>query len=183
MDYETKKSKKIKVLKGLYDDNFNRNAIGLSDRYDYAEILDDLFSDGLINKSGVIRTKDGPMINDENMTITDKGAQYINPPNDNEPQPKQVFNIHDGNYTNASFGNTGNISYNFDESITELKKLIDALPPTDKTEGEEIVKIIETQNFKPGVFSKFSTFLEKHPNIIRYIGSSIVWTLSNTSRL
>lgn len=78
----------------------------------------------------------------------------------------------------SAFGNDNVVTNNWSNSIKDLKDFIATLPMEDQKTGSEIVEIIEKKEIKPGVFNKFTDFLEKHPNVVGMLGNAVVWALS-----
>ncbi|EQC0600444.1 hypothetical protein D5016_002905, partial [Listeria monocytogenes] len=80
--------------------------------------------------------------------------------------PSQVINIYGGDQRGAGFGINATINNNFDNSLEELGALISRLSENEQKEANEILDAIKNGDIKPGMLSRFSTFLESHPNLV-----------------
>ncbi|EOI57408.1 hypothetical protein [Enterococcus gilvus] len=112
------------------------------------------------------------------------------PDNDNQKEVNfgspsgTTVNIHNyGNINGSAFGSNNQITNHFHEELAELKKVASELPEEDQAQANEIIEIIESQVYKPGVFEKFETFLEKHPLLLNSVGKAITWALTNPDKL
>ncbi|EAE4322088.1 hypothetical protein E1T83_15925, partial [Listeria monocytogenes] len=67
-------------------------------------------------------------------------------------------------------GINATINNNFDNSLEELGAFISRLSENEQKEANEILDAIKNGDIKPGMLSRFSTFLESHPNLVAYTG-------------
>lgn len=177
MNYDTKQEIKRKVLKQFYDTGKIDKSLSELNQAEYAYLLKELQDDNFISGIEFTNTKTTPVFWYDKARLTDKGAKFINPPKE-KVASTTVFNIQNGDMRGSTFGNNNVVTNNWSSSIKDLKDFITTLSTEDQKTGNEIVEIIEKKEIKPGVFNKFTDFLEKHPNVVGMIGNAVVWALS-----
>lgn len=177
MDYAKKQAKRIEILKQLYDTGkIDEKSLGL-DYPIFTQLLEEIQEDGHISGAKFAKSKTSLTVWHDNVRLSDKGAQLVNPTEEKEIT-STTFNFHGGDFRGAGFGSNITINNKWDESLDELKNYINDLDQEEKIIGNEMVKIIESKDIKPGIFSRFAGFLEKHPNVVSLAGKAIVWALS-----
>lgn len=177
MDYQTQTQKIEELLELRYrgEDATNDN-LELSPS-EYFQIVREAKKRGYIDVN-IVDTKTGSFINGD-IRITEKGAEFIQPTKETEEMIEMQFNIQNGDFRGASLGSGNTVNNNWSSSIEQLKEYIDGLGAEDQKIGNELINTIETNEIKPGLLSKFVNFLEKHPNVVSYVGNTLVWTLAN----
>lgn len=177
MNYEKKQEIKRKVLKQLYDTGKIDESLSELSQAEYAYLLKELQDDNFISGIRFTNTKTTPVFWCDKARLTNEGANFINP-SKKKVANTTVYNIQGGDMRGSAFGNDNVVTNNWSNSIKDLKDFIATLPMEDQKTGSEIVEIIEKKEIKPGVFNKFTDFLEKHPNVVGMLGNAVVWALS-----
>lgn len=183
MDYSTKENKMKEVLKQLYDGiegkEITPTKLECSTK-DFNSILEMAQENGYINGFKIAPTKDGGVSWTDKVTLTQKGATYLKPIK--RPQTTNTFNI-TGNVHGSAFGSDITLTNNWSHSVENLKEYVSELPEEDKKIGTELIEAVKAEKLEKGVFSKFSSFLEKHPKLVELTGKAIVWSLLNANKL
>ncbi|EAH2637972.1 hypothetical protein JZB01_002766 [Listeria monocytogenes] len=182
MNYQTQEDKIKEVLEQLYSTNkIDRNKLELASE-DYVTILEAAQREEYIVGVKITKSKSSPIVWDDDVRITTKGANFIHP-TEKLMHAANNFHFHNGDFRGSGFGSDIIVTNNWSDSVDDLKKYISTLPKEDFETGNELIEIVETQDFKKGSLSRFTGFLEEHPNVVGYVGKAIVWSLSNTDKL
>lgn len=118
-----------------------------------------------------------------NAYITEAGFDFLE---GKKPESNPQFvqhNTFNAPVSGSSFGTNNPIVNNFNNSLDNLENFIASLPKEEQKIANEILETIKSQDVKPGMFKKFSSFFEKHPNIVGYLGQATVWALTNPDKL
>lgn len=101
------------------------------------------------------------------LMLTEKGEQFVE--NCFKMQPEfstsNIFNIE--NATNSVIGTQSNVTLNIDYALQNMREQIDASNSDDKAELHQLINLLETvindqAPVKKGLFSKFSTIIQKN---------------------
>lgn len=177
MDYQTKTQKIKELLELLYKGEVATEAHLMLSSNEYFLIIREAKNRGYID-ANIVDTKTGTFINGE-ITITEKGAEFVHPIKGTEGISGIQFNIQNGDFRGASLGTGNTVNNNWTSSLEQLKEYINGLGTEEQEIGNELIATIETNEVKPGLLSKFVDFLEKHPHVVSYVGNALVWTLAN----
>ena len=182
MDYLTQEGKIKEILVQLYETGkIDYSRLDLS-RNDYAKVLEVAQNEGYIVGVKITKTKTYPVVWEDDARLTQKGVGFIRP-NKDENLSTSNFHFYNGDFRGSGFGSDITITNNWANSLNDLKDYISTLPKEELDTGNELVEIIEKGELKGGIFSRFITFFENHPNVVGLIGKAIVWSLSNTDKL
>lgn len=134
----------------------------------------------------------------DNFYVTDKSTSYFmgkaselqafysRPSNVNSPSSQtNIFNI--GTATGSVIGTQSHFSMSYCNEITEARNKVDSENSIDKKELSEILDLLqelveETKPAKKGMFSKFSTVMQRNPWISTLIGSVVTGWLKSQSQ-
>lgn len=131
---------------------------------------------------GITWASDRPLLEEGLVYLTEKGENYLNP-TEKPTQGNTTYNIQGGNFSGASLGSNNIVTNNWNNSIADLKEYVSELPKEEEKIGNELIEIVEAGNLEKGISSKFSSFLEKHPNLVELTGKALVWSLLNADKL
>ena len=182
LDYPTKEKKIKEILEQLYTEGkITPEKLNLS-QLDLAHILENAKRNDYIGGVSITKTKSTPVIWYDDAYLTEEGKNYLYPEKKSTIE-KNTFNFHNGDFRGSGFGSDITIENNWSYSLDELKNYVSTLSESDQEIGNELIEVVEKQDFKKGTLSRFSGFLEKHPNVVNYVGKVIVWALSNPDKL
>ncbi|HFK1098382.1 TPA: hypothetical protein ACGX1C_003105, partial [Listeria monocytogenes] len=136
---------------------------------DYLEIVKLAIEEELVLGICIKYASNKGIVIHSNAHLSSKGIEYLDNPDLVETEskvnvaPSQVINIYGGDQRGAGFGINATINNNFDNSLEELGAFISRLSENEQKEANEILDAIKNGDIKPGMLSRFSTFLESHP--------------------
>ena len=182
MDYLTLEKKIKEIFGQLYETGkIDYSKLDLS-RNEYAKILEVAQNEGYIMGVKITKTKTYHVVWEDDARLTQKGVDFIHP-NRTGTQSTNNFHFHNGDFRGAGFGSDITITNNWSNSLDDLKDYVSTLSNEELDTGNELVNIVEKGELKEGIFSRFVTFFEKHPNVVGLIGKAIVWSFSNSDKL
>lgn len=183
MNYETQQ----KCLRGILTKLYDSGTIDYRDfpeltKKDYDSLLIICDEDNYIKNLSISKYKGGAVIFDDKARITELGVKFMQDKQENPHSLTQNFTFNAPVHSSA-IGNDAKITNNFNSSLEELEKIISTLNAEDQIIANEILETVKTQDVKPGMFSRFTDFFEKHPNFVNTLGKSAVWLLTNADKL
>lgn len=152
---------------------------------DYLDLAQEAISTGLVKGLSIKYASNKPFFIRHEMRVTTKGFEIL----DNDFEQKRsnetsgtVFNFNGGDFSGAQIGTNNIQNNNYGNTLNEIEKYLSTLSESEKVEAVEIVEIVKsTDKEKSGALSKFTTFLENHPELVKLTGKLLVWGMAQNS--
>ncbi|MDT2557053.1 hypothetical protein P7D63_20425 [Enterococcus raffinosus] len=126
----------------------------------------------------------GGIVHDKEARLTTKGNSFLDSKTQTNPGTTNITFNAPAEFHGSALGSGNTITNSFNSSLSELKEFIAGeLSGEDQATANEIVEIIETKEIKPGIFTRFAGLFDKHPGLVKSVGSAVAWVLTNPDKL
>ncbi|EAF2484425.1 hypothetical protein CV787_02540 [Listeria monocytogenes] len=172
-----------KVLTEIRDKHFHEdNSFPELSRSDLMDLLNDCEYQGYLSYKSQKKKLISPDM-DEGFSlhpsafVTRDGRNFIEKGDESIIMPTHQVNIK--NVYGSSFGDNNSVTNYFSNiTIEDLKPLVESIEdPTDKKEGTELIKTLETEDIKPGFLNRFDKLVGKYPKIAELVSKIIISTV------
>ncbi|HGM4028860.1 TPA: hypothetical protein ACKPC4_000513 [Listeria monocytogenes] len=172
-----------KVLTEIRDKHFHEdNSFPELSRSDLMDLLNDCEYQGYLSYKSqkqklIIPYMNGGFALHPSAFVTRNGRNFIEKGDESIVMPTHQFNIN--NVYGSSFGDNNSVTNYFSNiTIEDLKPLVESIEDhTDKKEGTELIKTLETEDIKPGLLNRFDKLVGKYPKIAELVSKIIIATV------
>lgn len=148
---------------------------------DYFDLAKEAISTGLVKGLSIKYASNKPFFIKHEMRVTKKGFEILENEfeQSNSETSDTVFNFHGGDFSGAQIGTNNIQNNNYGNTLNEIEQYLSTLSESEKLEAVEILEIVKsTEKEKSGALSKFTSFLENHPNLVELTGKLLVWGMT-----